>query len=87
MQYDTFEVFTCTADLFAFSLLIIKKIKTNIKNIKKSSGAVIGYLIQIFFISLHFLYDKELLLPSSMQSAFKRLSVLFVLDAGLFYKN
>ena len=40
MQYNTFEVFTCTADLFAFSLLI--------KN-KKTSGAAIGYLMQIFF--------------------------------------
>ena len=36
-----------------------------------SLGAAIGYLIQIFFISLHFLYDKGLLQPSSMQSAFK----------------
>ena len=32
------------------------------------SVAAIGYLMQIFFISLHFLYDKGLLLPSSMQS-------------------
>ena len=46
-----------------------------------------GYLMQIFFISLHFLYDKGLLLPRNMQSAFKRLSVPFALDAGLFYKN
>ena len=36
-------------------------------------GAVIGNLMQRFFISLHL--------------AFKRLSVLFVLDAGLFYRN
>ena len=30
-----------------------------------SLGAAIGYLMQIFFISLHFLYDKGLLLPVS----------------------
>ena len=35
-----------------------------------SLGAAIGYLMQIFFIRLHFLYDKGLLLPSSMQSSF-----------------
>ena len=88
IQYDTFEVFTCTADLFVFSLLINFFIFfLSVLFFLFSLGADIGYLMQIFFISLHFLYDKGLLLPSSVQSAFKRLSVLFVSVAGLFYKN
>ena len=94
IQYDAFEVFTGTADLFVFSLLInffsfffSLFFFSFFFSSFFSLGAAIGYLMQIFFISLHFLYDKELLLPSSVQSAFKRLSVLFVLVAGLFYKN
>ena len=83
-----YKVFTCTADLFVFSLLINFFIFfLSVLFFLFSLGADIGYLMQIFFISLHFLYDKGLLLPSSVQSAFKRLSVLFVLVAGLFYKN
>ena len=85
IQYDTFEVFTCTADLFVFSLLInFKYFYCRFCFFSFSLGAAIGYLMQIFFISLHFLYDKGLLLPSCMQSAFKRLSFLLVSDASLF---
>ena len=49
-----------------------------------SLGAAIGYLMQIFFIRLHFLYDKGLLLPSSMQSSFFFLFLFFV---GLLFRN
>ena len=93
VQYDTFEVFTGTADLLGFVrvflLIIFVYFYCFLVVVFFFGGgeAAIGYLMQIFYISLHFLYDKGLLLPSSLQSAFKRLSVPFVLDAGLFYKN
>ena len=73
IKYDTFEVFTCTADMFVFLYWSIFNmfIVGFAFSFFFSLGAAIGYLMHIFFFSLHFLCDKGLLLPSSMQSAFK----------------
>ena len=62
LYWSVFNLFIVFFSFFSFFFL--------------SLGVAIDYLMQIVFISLHFLYDKGLLLPSSMQSAFKWLSVL-----------
>ena len=83
IQNDTYEVFTCTADLFFFSFFFIDQFILFLLFVFLflfsffSLGAAIGYLMQIFSL----VYISCMTKGSYCQSAFKRLSVVFVLHA------